>query len=225
MKISVIIPTLNEEQNIAELIERLLVLPERPEIIVADGGSADGTLAAAQGHAHCISCPPGRAIQMNAGAKAATGDVLLFLHADCRLATGALQQINKALADRAVVGGCFRLTIDSASFILKLVALSSNLRAKYGSLVFGDQGIFVRRQVFEEVGGFPEIALMEDWEFSRAMGKKGQLTVLNTPIYTSPRRWEKHGIWRTVWLMHKLKLLYLLGRSPAELKELYRDNR
>lgn len=225
MKISVIIPTLNEEQNIARLIAQLLAMPEQPEIIVADGGSADGTLTAARNHALCISCPPGRARQMNAGAQAASGDVLLFLHADSRLAPDALQQVNKALTNQTIVGGCFRLVIDSASFILKLVALGSNLRARFGGLIFGDQGIFVRRQVFEELGGFPEIELMEDWEFSKALHKKGQVTILDTPVYTSPRRWEKHGTWRTLWLMHKIKLLYHLGRTPVQLKKLYRDHR
>ncbi|MGM0369566.1 MAG: TIGR04283 family arsenosugar biosynthesis glycosyltransferase [Bacillota bacterium] len=223
--ISVIIPVLNEEERIVDIIEHVNNLAGQKEVIVVDGGSIDQTYELAENLADKVcETKAGRAQQMNCGAKAASGDVYLFLHCDSQLESGSLLALDVAMRDEEVVGGCFKLQIDSDSWPLRFISWSSNLRAKYLNLIFGDQGIFVRQEVFAELGGYPEIELMEDWEFSRKLAKVGKLNLLDHQIYTSARRWEKNGIWKTIWLMHKIKFLYLLGVSPAKLKEMYKSN-
>lgn len=225
--LSVIIPVLNEEENIEALIDHISQEEVRAEIIVSDGKSTDNTAEKAESKgAVVVSSTPGRGTQLNKGAEAASASILIFLHADSRLEKGALSKMVEQMGqDKDLIGGCFKLKISSQNLLLKFISWSSNLRAKYLNLIFGDQGIFVRRDIFNELGGFPEIELMEDWEFSKALAKKGRLLYVDKKIYTSARRWENHGVLKTIILMHKIKILYKLGISPSKLKEIYRDAR
>lgn len=219
-KISVIIPTLNEERGIGRTLGALARQGDA-EIIVADGGSIDATKKLAGELARVVDAPKGRALQMNAGARAATGDILLFVHADSTLPDGAFEEIRRILRDPATVGGGFSLRFDDPAFPFRLIEGASNIRARRLGLIFGDQGIFVRRSVFERMGGFREMPLMEDWDFSRRLGKEGGVTVSGLKITTSSRRFRKDGVWRTVWRMQVIKILYLLGVSPQRLSRIY----
>ncbi|GAB6137779.1 TIGR04283 family arsenosugar biosynthesis glycosyltransferase [Halanaerobaculum tunisiense] len=225
--ISVIIPVLNEASTIKDTLEQVNMLAGSKEIIVVDGGSEDNTCQLASQLADKVfETRSGRGYQMNQGAKVATGSILLFLHSDSWLAKEALLGIKQALEDDKIIGGCLNLEIDDDSWPLKFIAWSSNLRAQYLNLMFGDQGIFVRRSVFEELDGYPDIELMEDWEFSRKLAKAdGELAVIPHKIYTSARRWHKFGIWKTIFLMHKIKILYMWGVEPKKLKKIYREAR
>ncbi|TDX48357.1 TIGR04283 family arsenosugar biosynthesis glycosyltransferase [Orenia marismortui] len=224
--VSVVIPVLNEESTIIETLEHVQSLSGNKEIIVVDGGSEDNTYNLAQNFtAKVCQTTKGRGHQMNVGAELAEGDVILFLHSDSRLEEGAILAIQDAIEDQKIIGGNFSLKIDDNSWALGFISWTSNLRAKYLKLAFGDQGIFVRRKVFSDLGGYPEIELMEDWEFSKKMSKRGKLAYLPNKIYTSARRWHKFGIWKTIFLMHKIKLLYILGVSPAKLNQIYRNAR
>lgn len=226
MKISIVIPVLNEEAHIKSILDMTEQMPGEKEIIVVDGGSKDKTVELAKASkAVVINSPKGRAKQMNAGAKIATGEVIFFLHSDSKIGKQALLSIDWALQDPNIVGGGFTLEIDDSRFIFKLVALGSNIRPKLSKVFFGDQGIFVRRTVFEAIGGYPDIVLMEDWEISRSLKKKGRLVQLPDKIVTSARRWQKTGTWKTILLMHKLKLFYKFGVSPEALKKMYYDAR
>lgn len=218
--ISVIIPTLNEEAAIGSTLAAIHSQGDA-EVIVTDGGSTDATRKLAADLARVIDAPKGRALQMNAGAQAATGDILLFLHADSTLTAGAYEEIRRVLRDPAVVGGGFCLRFDDPAFSFRLIEWGSNLRARRLGLIFGDQGIFVRRSVFEQMGGFREMPLMEDWDFSRRLGKEGRVVVSPLRIVTSSRRFRRHGVWRTVWRMQVIKLFYLLGVSTARLNRIY----
>lgn len=223
--ISVIIPVLNEANGIVDTLEHVNSLKGNKEVIVVDGGSTDQTVQLAEEFADkvCVT-EAGRGHQMNYGTQAAEGDILFFLHSDSWLEAGALVELEEVMQHQEIIGGCFSLKIDDDSWPLKFIAWTSNLRAKYLNLIFGDQGIFVRREVFQELNGYPEIELMEDWEFSQQLAKQeGKVTQLKHKIYTSARRWEKHGTWRTIWLMHKIKLLYMLGVEPKKLREIYRE--
>lgn len=215
--ISIIIPTLNEEANIGQTLKQL----DGYEIIVADGGSDDATARIASGKARLITAPRGRASQMNAGARAASGDILLFLHADTTLPEHALEDVRRLLADERIAGGGFSLSFDDPAPSFRVIAFMSNLRARLIGLVFGDQAIFVRRSVFERMGGFKEMPLMEDWDFSLRMKKEGQVVVSGLSVTSSARRFRRHGVWRTVWRMQWIKLLYLCGVSPDRLRAIY----
>lgn len=219
--ISIIIPALNEEANIGQTLASLPRQGDGFEVIVADGGSTDATAQIASEKARLVTAPRGRALQMNAGAWAASGDVLLFLHADTVLPTHALDDVRRLLQDERVAGGGFSLRFDDPAPSFRVIAFMSNLRAGLTGLIFGDQAIFVRRSIFERMGGFQEMALMEDWDFSLRMKKEGQVVISGLPVTSSARRFRRHGVWRTVWLMQWIKLLYLFGVSPERLRAIY----
>lgn len=223
--ITVVIPTYNESETIKETVEHLRDWCDILEIIVADGGSSDGTVHLVGPGIRLIQAPRGRASQMNEGARLASGEILLFLHSDTRLPGNFLKQLEHALLDSGLVGGAFKVKIDHPGLFFYLASLGSNLRAAATGIYFGDQAIFVRRDIFHKIGGFPLIELMEDWEFSLSMRRVGKTLLLPGPVTTSARRWLIHGKWRTAWLMHKIKTLYLLGASPADLKKMYSDRR
>lgn len=223
--ISVIIPTYNESETIKGTVEHLCAWNDILEIIVVDGGSSDSTVRLVEPGVRLIHAPRGRASQMNAGARLASGEVLLFLHSDTRLPRDFPQQLELALSGGGVVGGAFKMKIDHPGLFFYLASLGSNLRAAATGIYFGDQVIFVRRDIFCQIGGFPPIELMEDWEFSLSMRRVGKTLLLPGPVTTSARRWLIHGKWRTAWLMHKIKTLYLLGASPEDLKKMYSDRR
>jgi rSAM/selenodomain-associated transferase 2 len=191
-------------------------------VVVVDGGSRDASVQVVErAGVRCLAGAPGRARQMNAGARATRGDLLLFLHADTRLPPGALEAVEAALADPRVVGGRFDVTFDSARPIMRLTAGLMNLRSRLSGIATGDQTLFVRRAVFEDVGGFPEIPLMEDVEFSRRLKRRGPRACLRLRVTTSARKWEREGPVRTVLLMWTLRLLYFLGAPPGRLHRWY----
>ena len=218
MKLSIVIPCLDEAERIGACLAALAPLRGRGhEVIVVDGGSSDGTPAAARGLCdRLLGAPRGRALQMNAGARAASGDALLFLHADTRLPAGAAAQVEAALQRR--LWGRFDVTIEGAHPLLAIVAWSMSLRSRLTGIASGDQALFVRREAFP---GFPEIALMEDVAFSRAMRRLGRPACLRSRVVTSGRRWESRGVLRTILLMWRLRLLYFLGARPERLARLY----
>jgi rSAM/selenodomain-associated transferase 2 len=225
MNISVVIPVLNEEKTIAANLAALMALTPY-EVIVIDGGSADRTREISeQLGAVVITGAPGRARQMNRGAQHATGDILLFLHADTRLPPGAFPDIIAALADPRYLGGRFDVELDGDHWLLKIVGAMINQRSRITKVGTGDQAIFVRREVFARMGGFPDIPLMEDIAFCRALKRLGGIACLRSKVVTSARRWESEGVWRTIIKMWTLKLLYLAGVSPVTLKRFYADAR
>ncbi|SHJ88338.1 TIGR04283 family arsenosugar biosynthesis glycosyltransferase [Paramaledivibacter caminithermalis] len=223
--ISIIVPVLNEEKSIENLLIELDSLKGEKEIIVVDGGSHDKTVEKAFKYAKVIHSEKGRAKQMNEGAKVALGDILWFLHSDSKVHNSSLEYIERAIHKGSIGGGFSLYFYDYDSLFMKFVAKTSNLRAKFLGLIFGDQGIFVKRDVFTKIGGYPDIELMEDWKLSKKLYKSGKVSILSLPIGTSARRFKNGGQLKTLLLMHKIKILYVLGVSPSKLKEIYREAR
>lgn len=225
MRISVIIPILNEAKTIAATLLALTQLKPH-ELILVDGGSSDGTpTICRQFNVEVLTAPRGRAAQMNYGARRATGNVLLFLHADTRLPLTAFDDIRNALGDPRFVGGRFDIQLDGDHWMLRVIGAMISLRSRLSKVGTGDQGIFVRREVFQRMGGFPEIPLMEDIALCRALKRLGEVACLRSKVITSARRWESDGVWRTIIRMWTLRLLYLAGVSPVWLKKFYVDTR
>lgn len=225
MRISVIIPVLDEASTIAATLDAVLRL-HPCQIIVVDGGSADDTVKiAGRFPVQVLASDRGRARQMNHGAAHAGGDVLVFLHADSRLPDSAFADIAAALEEPQCVGGRFDVELDGAHWILGIVGRLISQRSRATKVGTGDQAIFVRREVFERMGGYPDIPLMEDIAFCRAQKRLGSIACLRSRVITSARRWEKDGLWRTIFRMWALKLLYLGGVSPSRLKRFYADTR
>jgi rSAM/selenodomain-associated transferase 2 len=227
ISISVIIPALDEQEQIAATLESLV--DRRAEVIVADGGSRDSTREIIRGFGSVRlveSTRAGRGLQMNAGAAVARGDILLFLHADVKLPDEAFDRITKTLSDERIVGGCFQIRFPpQAPRSLHLVAWGINLRTRWFGAATGDQGIFVRRAIFDAIGGYREIPLMEDIALFDEMKRRGCVAILDATIEISPRRWLRHGVWRTVLLMYALRLGYWIGIDPAALKRFFLDVR
>jgi rSAM/selenodomain-associated transferase 2 len=223
--VSIIIPVLNEEKNIEKTLIQFNALKGDKEIIVVDGGSRDNTKEIAGRFAKVVYSEKGRANQMNKGAEKANGDILWFVHSDSAIKENSIEEIQLAI-DEGYVGGGFSLKFyDYNSLFIKYISVTSNLRAKYLGLYFGDQGIFVKKSLFESLGGYPRQEIMEDWEFSLAMKKVGKLKLISTSIGTSARRFKKGGQLRTHLLMHKIKLMYLLGTPTDKLVKIYKDVR
>ena len=222
-RVSIVVPALDEAEGIERTLRPLQPLRARgAEVIVVDGGSRDATRALAAPLAdRVLEAPRGRAAQMNAGAAAARGEVLVFLHADTLLPEGALDAIDSALADGRRAWGRFDVRIEGASPMLALVAAAMNLRSRATGIATGDQAIFARRAAFEAAGGFPAIALMEDVALSKALKRICRPACLRERVATSGRRWERHGVLRTVVLMWRLRLSYALGADPSRLARRY----
>ncbi len=225
MKISVIVPVLNEEKSIAATLQALALL-QLYETIVVDGGSHDRTAEiAAEFGVKVIPSERGRARQLNRGAREASGDVWLFLHADTRLPPTAFSDIAGVMGDPRYVGGRFDVELDGKHWMLPLVGRLISYRSRLSKVGTGDQALFVRREVFQRMGGFEDIPLMEDIAFCRRLKRQGAVACLRSRVVTSARRWETDGVWRTIFRMWMLKLLYLTGVSPARLKQFYADTR
>lgn len=221
MMLSVIMPVLDEAAGIEASLRALAPLRRRgAEIVVVDGGSSDGTPVLARPLAdRVIEAQRGRASQMNAGAAAAGGSVLLFLHADTRLPNNADRLVFGGLTESGRVWGRFDVGFDGKR--LPFIALMMNWRSRMTGIATGDQAMFVTRAAFEEAGGFPPIALMEDVALSARLKRLGHPLCLHAKVTTSPRRWEQHGVLRTVLLMWKLRLAYFFGVDPVRLAETY----
>jgi len=222
-RLSIIIPTLNEAEGIAATLESLAGLRCRGhEVIVVDGGSSDGTADLVHGLAdRVLAASPGRAGQMNAGACAAAGDVLLFLHADSRLPDAADRLVLQGLAEGGAAWGRFDVRIAGLHPLLRVVETMMNLRSRLTRICSGDQGIFVRREAFESVGGYPDQELMEDIAISARLRRLSAPLCLRERCLTSARRWESRGVLRTIVLMWWLRLQYALGAAPARLARGY----
>jgi rSAM/selenodomain-associated transferase 2 len=221
--LSIIVPVLNEAGLIAESLDRLGTLRARgAEVIVVDGGSTDGTPELARSRCdRLIAASAGRACQMNAGAQASGGDILLFLHADCILPADAHRLIADGLRASARCWGRFDITIVGAHPMLPVVAWFMNQRSRLTGIATGDQGIFVRADVFHACGGFPQVPLMEDIRMSKLLKAFSPPLCLGQRITASGRRWEQRGTWRTIILMWRLRLAHYLGADPVELSGLY----
>lgn len=227
LKLSIIIPCINEAENITSTLEQLQQARKRGhEVILSDGGSTDNTLKLADSLIdHCIHSKPGRALQMNSAAKYASGDVLCFLHADTLAPENIDQIISKALNNSSKIWGRFNVKLSGSLWPFRLIELLMNLRSCLSGIATGDQGIFIYRNLFTKLSGFSDIPLMEDIEISK------RLRVISKPIcirrnklITSSRRWEQQGIIRTIALMWLLRLRYFLGAAPSTLAKSYIRN-
>lgn len=221
--IAIIVPVVNEAENMPALIEQLLQFnqPEN-EVVIVDGGSTDGTqYIVADLNLETVSAPKGRASQMNAGVMHSDADILVFLHADTEMPPNGLDLIRKAIADGADWGR-FNVTISGSHPMLKIIALLINWRSRLTGIATGDQVIFIHRDLFNAVAGFPEQPLMEDIEISKRLKKISRPACLSEKVVTSGRRWQKHGIWKTIVLMWWLRFSYWRGVSASTLAEYYR---
>jgi rSAM/selenodomain-associated transferase 2 len=222
-KLSIIIPVLDEGDGIAAALDALAHLRAvGTEVIVVDGGSRDATVERAQLRAdRVVLATRGRALQMNAGAERASGDVLLFLHADTRLPAEADRVVLNGLDQSRRVWGRFDVKIDGRSRLLPVVAWLMGLRSRLTGIATGDQAIFLRRDAFQAVGGFPAVALMEDIAICKRLKRLGRPLCLRACVTTSGRRWEKNGVLSTILLMWRLRFAYFLGADPKQLARQY----
>jgi rSAM/selenodomain-associated transferase 2 len=230
MQLAIVIPALNEAATIEAALQRLAPLRQRgARVIVVDGGSHDGTAARAAPFAdRVLASPRGRAVQMNAGAQAEearSADVLLFLHADTRLPEDADRIVQRALADGAHSWGRFDVRLDAEGWQLRLIEALMNWRSRTTGIATGDQAIFVTRSAFSWLNGFAPLPLMEDIDFSGRAKRLTTPAALRDRVLTSARRWQRHGLWRTVLLMWRLRLAYFFGADPQVLARRYRDAR
>jgi len=193
------------------------------EIVLVDGGSTDATatIAARFPEISLLASPRGRARQMNAGARAARGDVLLFLHADTLLPDGALAAVEAAAGDPGVVGGRFDVRFDNSRRVFRMIAWFMNQRSRWSGISTGDQAIFVCREPFDALGGYPDMPLMEDVDLCRRLKRRGRMAALRLSVTTSARKWEREGAIRTILLMWALRFLYMAGVPPARLHRWY----
>lgn len=224
LKISVIIPVLNEAEAIAKTITQAQQATNT-EIIVVDGGSSDDTVPIARSlGVQVISSQPGRAVQMNAGAAVATGEILLFLHGDTLLPTDFAQQVRQTLKLPQYVAGAFELQIDSQLPSLRFVERFVKWRSRYLQMPYGDQAIFLRAKIFRQMGGFAELPIMEDFELAQRLRHRGAIALVPQPVLTSARRWEKLGVWRTTLTNQLIILGYVWGVSCDRLARWYRHH-
>src|SRR4051812_38021286 len=223
LSISIIVPVLNEAGLIRDFLERVRTLDSAPELIVVDGGSSDETVAIARSLAdRLIMAPRGRASQMNAGAAIARGEVLWFLHADLRPPANSLAQIQTALADPGVSGGCFSLRYPRREWIYRVGDSLGNLGVKVFGFALGDHGIFCRRAAFDRTGGYPLVPILEDAELYRRLAEVGRMTQLREEIVSDPRTFESCGRYRTTAVYFLILLLYVAGVPVSALNRIYR---
>ena len=221
MKVSIIVPTLNEELVLESTLTHIQQLSPH-ELIVSDGGSNDYTYRIAERFSHrVIPGSAGRALQMNAGANEATGDLLLFLHADSRIEPESYRKMLEYMKNPKWIGGAFTLCIESGKWSLKLIALLANIRSKYFGIAYGDQGFFVRKEVFKDMNGFSPIPICEDLDFYYRLRKKGSVILLKEKAHTSPRRWINEGIFFTTVRNFIIAVLFGLGFPPHILTKWY----
>ncbi len=218
--LSIIVPILNEAKILEKMLSRLQPELANHELIIVDGGSSDASVCIAKKYGRVLTSARGRAKQLNAGAAAATGDTLLFLHADIWLEPGALSAMERALSS-GYVGGGFRQKIDGKNLLYRVIEMTANLRGEYLKVFYGDSGIFLARSDFQKIGGFPDVPILEEMGFSKKLRSLGQTTLVHPGIHLSARRWEANGIVRTTLNNWLITLLYFLGVSPEKLARLY----
>ena len=223
MKISVVIPTLNEESHIEKTLQSVTKQEGDYELYVVDGGSPDNTVAIAKRYASVIISKRGRAIQMNAGANLCKGDILLFLHADTLLPDDAFREIRKRMQDDTVAGGSFYIAFDADNFILRGVSFIT--RFNFRLFHFGDQGIFVRRDVFQALNGYKEMSIMEDYDFCKRLRKQGKVILIRMPVISSARRFIKKGVIRQLLINKFVVFAYWAGVDIQTIKRFYDDTR
>jgi rSAM/selenodomain-associated transferase 2 len=218
--VSIIIPTFNEASCLGQTLHALRA--QQPlEIIVTDGGSTDATCEQAKAADRLLLGSPGRAAQMNRGAAAARGEVLLFLHADCSVQPGSLPCVEHCLDRPGIAAGCFRMAVQAEGWAFRLIDYCATARVHVTGLIYGDQGLFLKRRLFEEIGGFPSLRFMEDVFISKTLCRHGRLAVLNQKILVSPRRWQRMGVLRQTLRNWVLTALAMAGVHPDRLARFY----
>ncbi len=222
MTLSLVIPTLNEAAGLPETLRRARAVAGVSEIIVSDGGSTDGTREAAmRGGAQFVSGARGRGSQLRLGAQRAVGEVVILLHADTHLPADAGIALTRALADSGTVGGAFYKAFEDPHWLMRGSRFRCRWRMQMQQFAYGDQAIFVRRDVLERIGGVPDVPLMEEHLLCRALRSEGRLVLANATVTTSARRFRERGVLRTYWRMFSVNLRWHLGASPDELARLY----
>jgi rSAM/selenodomain-associated transferase 2 len=222
--ISIIIPTLNESKQIQNILEHLKRINGHREIIVSDGGSTDHTPDIAKNYAKVLHCETSRAIQMNLGAQHSRGDILWFIHADCKPHPKSADAIFQALENEQAVGGAFEYNLDADGFIYRISEFFSNRKNRLLNLIYGDMGIFVKRTIFEKMGGYKPLLLMEDLDFGRRLTKFGKIVILPYRINTSTRRWQAEGPIKNLVRNWILQILWAAGTPPEKLASWYPFN-
>jgi rSAM/selenodomain-associated transferase 2 len=223
--VSIIVPLYNEESVLLKNPARLEGLSRAGELVFSDGGSSDRSVDIAGRYGKVVHAKKNRAAQMNQGALQAGGGILLFLHADTIISPDSLAAVEKCIIDGGFIGGCFTQEIDNNAFIYRLIEGQGNLRARLSKEFYGDQGIFVKKDVFLTIGGFPEVPILEDVLFSRKLGARGKTIVLADKILVSARRWENNGVIRTAILYNLIIILFRLKAPLHKIKQLYEDLR
>ncbi len=223
--ISVIVPVLDEEKLLRAHYDYWVSLRDMAELVFVDGGSRDATWSIIKDIGHAVRSLRGRGRQMNEGASRAAGDILLFLHADSSVRTGDIPKIESDCHRMGLVGGCLRQVIDAPGFLYRWIALAGNARARFTNIFYGDQGIFVRKDVFEAMKGFPEVSLCEDVMMSRLLRRKGRVVPLAYPVRASARRWQKQGVWKTFLLNVRIYATLAAGGDPSRFASFYKDVR
>ncbi len=224
-QLSIVIPVRNEIVLLGEMLEHyrdLASCPAQVELLFVDGESRDGSHEYLQDRGfRVLSSTPGRARQMNAGAAAAKGKMLLFLHADTVLPEAAIPALFN-IARSSTLWGRFDVIVEGTGVMFRIIGAMMNLRSRLSGVATGDMGMFVRRELFLQLGGFPDLPLMEDIALSKILRRQARPYCLKPPLTTSGRRWQQRGIWRTIFLMWRLRFYYFIGVSPARLAEWYR---